>query len=771
MHQGNIGQLLGELHQDLISAFQRALDLFARAEGAVGVTTGEKDELKRHLSAVRNLELLMPIIAPMKAGKSTLINAIVGYQLLPARANPMTTLPVKIILVEGLNLDQPELTIPASTRRLYSAMEDSVRSAMQRGWTVPRKHSYLSQLAQDLKCGTLRDLEPSYTGTANVHRILARLNDEMRLATLAVESDFLGGVSELPELRAGHLHSFATGEIKGGQLVIIDTPGPNEHALSARLGPALERQLREAHVLLVVLDYTQMGGDAAADIERRLARHIEIIGKDRLYAVVNKVDARKSVDDLNAADTREIVRHGLGIAGKQIFEVVANWGLLGSRVLTEQRLQDCDFKMVGSPAAIAVLRELYPLDDETELNERLADMESEHLIGDAYRFLRKSKILPLIETVINRLRSDAAPQVMGAGLRRYEAAMAELAGVIALKCSADERDAEEIKEQLVTLGNEMKELQGHKEQLPSVRELQKRFHLQIDTFATDLGCQGHQIIQMLQVEPSKVPRPKGWKAAAPLVYDMKTRIDNIFSDKPARDDYEYATLEEANQLKNVLAGAVSEQLRELLDVGRRELDTQVQEISAAIVDEQERKVRGLIERAAQTLSAGFDVNIKPPPPGITGHIKTDLGDPVARMVESEERYEALEERRIWWTLWLAKQEVKVIRTRKVEVPMYVVSRASVMTQLQAAFDAQIAEVRKMLQVYVAEQLTAELTAYYDGLRDYLQLYHDTLTRSLDVKRQDNQRRREHGKALREIGQELTAELEAFRDYRLRLSSA
>ncbi|MFF1746000.1 dynamin family protein [Streptomyces mirabilis] len=708
----------------------------------------------------------------MKAGKSTLINAIVGYQLLPARANPMTTLPTKIILVEGLSLDQPELTIPASTRSLYSTMEDSVRSAMRRGWTVPPKHGYLNGLAQDLECGTLRDLEPRYTGTTNVHRILARLNDEMRLATLAVESDFLGRVTELPELRAGHLHSFATGEIKGGQLVIIDTPGPNEHAIAARLGPALERQLANAHVLLAVLDYTQMGGDAAADIESRLARHVEIIGKERLYAVVNKVDARKSVDDLSAADTREIVRHGLGIEEKQIFEVAANWGLLGSRVLTEQCLQDREFQVARSPAAIAVLRELYPLDDETELNERLAGMEPEHLVGDASRFLKKSKILPLVETVINRLRNDAAPQVMGAGLQRYEAAMTELAGVIALKRSADERDAEEIEVQLATLGAEMEELQSHKERLPSVRALQERFHSKIDMFATELGSQGHQIIQMLQVEPPKTPKKqKGRIWALPLVHNMKTFIDNVFSDKPARDEYEFATLEEANQLKNVLAGAVSEQLRELLDLGRSELDAQVREISAAIVEEQERKVRGLIERAARTLSTAFDVDIKPPPPGITGHIKTDLGDPVTRMVENEEKYEVIEEQRIWWTLWLFTREVSVTRTRKVEVPMYVVSRESVMTQLQAAFDAQIAEVREVLQVYVAKQLTAELTAYYDGLQDYLQLYHDTLTRSLEGQRQDKERRREHGKALREIEQELTAELEAFRDYRLRLSPA
>ena len=69
----------------------------------------------------------MPIVAPMKAGKSTLINAIIGYPLLPARANPMTTLPTKIKLVDGLDVDQPELALADSTIALFNHVGDEVR--------------------------------------------------------------------------------------------------------------------------------------------------------------------------------------------------------------------------------------------------------------------------------------------------------------------------------------------------------------------------------------------------------------------------------------------------------------------------------------------------------------------------------------------------------------------------------------------------------------------------------------------------------------------
>ena len=39
----------------------------------------------------------MAIVAPMKAGKSTIINAIIGQEILPSRNSAMTTLPTEII--------------------------------------------------------------------------------------------------------------------------------------------------------------------------------------------------------------------------------------------------------------------------------------------------------------------------------------------------------------------------------------------------------------------------------------------------------------------------------------------------------------------------------------------------------------------------------------------------------------------------------------------------------------------------------------------------
>ncbi|MDT0483030.1 dynamin family protein [Streptomyces doebereineriae] len=780
MDHSERGGRLADLHQDLIRGFERVVALFERSarlernnnhEGAALKSKVERKaaELNRHLESVRELQLVMPIVAPMKAGKSTLINAIVGYQLLPARANPMTTVPTRIILVEGMALDRPELTIPDSLLSLYDTLERKLLGRLRSGWTVGSIHGYLTDLAERLNRTVLPRLERRYIGAADVHKALARINDEMRLASLALNDDYLSYMLDLPELRTGHLHPFTAGGVRGGQLVIIDTPGPNEHAIAARLGPALERQLHDAHALLVVLDYTQMGSEAAVDIENRLGRHVEVIGKERLYAVVNKVDARKTEDDLSADETRQLVRNTLAISAGQVHEVVANWGLLGSRVLTEQRLLGDRFRHADSEAAIAVLRELNPLEDASELEALLGDTPPVALTRTAERLLVKSQVVPLIEKVIDQLRGDAAPAVMKSALHRYQAAVEELRTSLALERSAAEHDAKEIELQLAKLKSEMEELADHRERLPTVVQLQERFRREIEGFASELEANGHQIIQTVGMESARTE-----KSNIPLVDQTKSIVRKLFdavsSNRSVSDEIEFPTLEEATRLKDEIAGAVTAQLRELLDQGRVDLDKLVRRTSVDIVNEQESKVRGLIERAARTLSNAFDVDVKPPPPGIHEQFRVELEDPAERMRVSEEEYEETRTRRIWWTLWIATEEVTVTATRPVKVSVYVVSCTSIERQLRELFDAQIDDMRDSLRAYVGSELTGELTAYYDGLGDYLKGYHDVLTSSLGVHQKSEEQRIDHGKTIRALEAELVTEAETLDDYLCRLTA-
>ena len=50
---------------------------------------------------VQKAQLVMAIVAPLKAGKTTIINTIIGQELLPTRDTAMTALPTKIIFTDG----------------------------------------------------------------------------------------------------------------------------------------------------------------------------------------------------------------------------------------------------------------------------------------------------------------------------------------------------------------------------------------------------------------------------------------------------------------------------------------------------------------------------------------------------------------------------------------------------------------------------------------------------------------------------------------------
>src|SRR6476469_6604366 len=102
MSSGTLKPNVQVLQQDVIELLEQVSSLMSRASTALGSDNAGKryTEFSRQVNnearKVENLELVMAIVAPMKAGKSTIINAIAGQELLPSRNAAMTTLPTEI---------------------------------------------------------------------------------------------------------------------------------------------------------------------------------------------------------------------------------------------------------------------------------------------------------------------------------------------------------------------------------------------------------------------------------------------------------------------------------------------------------------------------------------------------------------------------------------------------------------------------------------------------------------------------------------------------
>jgi predicted GTPase len=70
------------------------------------------------LERVKRKELTMTIVAPTSAGKSTIINAIAGQDLLPSRNDAMTILPTEIVFSHQVT--RPNLIVDKALMTLLS---------------------------------------------------------------------------------------------------------------------------------------------------------------------------------------------------------------------------------------------------------------------------------------------------------------------------------------------------------------------------------------------------------------------------------------------------------------------------------------------------------------------------------------------------------------------------------------------------------------------------------------------------------------------------
>ncbi len=92
-----------DLQTDVVDLMRQISSLMHRASTALNSDSASQkywefqQEVVEAARNVEKLELMMAIVAPMKAGKSTIINAIVGQEILPSRNAAMTILPTEII--------------------------------------------------------------------------------------------------------------------------------------------------------------------------------------------------------------------------------------------------------------------------------------------------------------------------------------------------------------------------------------------------------------------------------------------------------------------------------------------------------------------------------------------------------------------------------------------------------------------------------------------------------------------------------------------------
>ena len=199
------------LQQDVIDLLEQISTLMARASTELGSDgTSEKyvgfqQEVTKAARNVEDLELRMAIVAPMKAGKSTIINAIVGQEILPNRNAAMTTLPTEIIF--DAKLTEPLLSFSPEIQHVFQntffRLQQKIREfGNERVQEKIAQYPHLANLASGIQSKAGGSIPEMVSGRQRIINNLGALNDIVRLCSLLEPlADPLQSLTEVPRIR------------------------------------------------------------------------------------------------------------------------------------------------------------------------------------------------------------------------------------------------------------------------------------------------------------------------------------------------------------------------------------------------------------------------------------------------------------------------------------------------------------------------------------------------------------------------------------------
>ncbi|WUH98456.1 dynamin family protein [Spirillospora sp. NBC_00431] len=736
---------------------------------------GELARLRAQHRSVTDLELRMPIVAPMKAGKSTIINAIVGYDLLPARNEAMTTIPTRIELAD--DLDEPMLELTEADADMFTRLiAELAEDVTQNFQAAVDEFAHLKPLLIALRDRILTQIPEQAKGRARVLDVLTQINDLARLASFFThERDVVGRLSDAPTLRTPYWHwpELAMGAGRG-RLSIVDTPGPDESGFAARLTGAVRDQLEKSHVVLVVLDYTAMGREADEKIKALTDPIVRQLGRSKLYAVVNKVDQRRP-GSRDADGVRRFVAVDLGLTaggpGERVFETKGRLGLVAARTLAALEREGEGLVIAESPAVHDLVWEQF--EDPEDREEALATWTHDRLRRRADKKWKESGIPDVLGHVIGRLREKAVPILLESALDLLWAQLTSLNETVELRVRAAAADASLVKRQLKELEGELRQLRDLRNGMPDVESLSRRIQTQLDTHLRLLRTSGAEVLAAL----SDLPEEGGQHALRKVfdwsvqqAKDLKSKLPAGGKDK-GNQVMVFADRDEAVRHLNKITNTLSGPLQTALEYGRDSLAEAATRIADDEIERQDSWARPIIERASRRLAAEFDVELSVPDLRISvGEVEvSSIG--LQETTSDTKKTRTVEKKTREWKYWLkiVPRKTTVEEEYIEKVKRYRVDEAVVREKLRAAFNERVDEITREIGGYVADELSAQLKEYYDGLDAFLLRYHGNLEQALEDAGQSRSRQAEITRRLDSIGRRAKEHLTAVEGFKRQLA--
>jgi GTPase Era involved in 16S rRNA processing len=741
--QSNVVNLLGE-----ISSLMNRASTALSADSSGRKYTDFRNQVDNECRRVKNLELVMAIVAPMKAGKSTIINAIIGQNLLPSRNAAMTTLPTEIVL--SADISEPILTLSPEIIRVFQNTLTALQSQIDKNgiqWAQQKlsQHPHLMDLLENIRCSIWGFVTRAETiGREEIIKTLTGLNDVIRLCTIIDPSiDPLRALTDVPQIETPFLRSQLTTQSEQmGNLIIVDTPGPNEAGENLKLTDVVAKQLKQSSIVLIVLDFTQLKTKAAEEVKQEVQKVIKLRGKDTLYVLVNKVDQRTD-NDMTPEQVRQFVAAELGIGDSgnkdRVFEIAARWAFCATNFLLEfQQHQVDDIQQRETVQTLA--QQAFGAMWKRTLQKANVDQLHEA----AQCVWEESGFSLFLEKAINALMDSAAPRCIKSALNLSRSRLEQLRNDVKLQQGAIAANAGELEKQIQALEADLDHLEVCKSRLR-----------QVDAVKTELQRDIANLLK--QVSNSEPP------------YDVLQKFGG--ERKKTFNHYSIATLFQEESEKKII-----ERVNTLLDDARTETRRLITKSQRDLVVLLEREIEQIIQQAQKRLNQAFKINLSFQPPKISSN-EISFVKPRRGSVETKTRswteteyytdYETRYERR-FYTLWLWKHEktVSVRKSRELtkSEDYYEVSKSDVVARFKESIKANVKQVEQRIEQYIQDDFQHQIDAFFQNLDDYLGSYRDNLRQAQENQKLDGEKKHQLMKMLESLVPEADAQINKAENY-------
>lgn len=740
------------LQKDVVDLLERVSQLMGRASSQLWSKDGfeakyatYRDQIAEEARKVRNLELRMAIAAPMKAGKSTIINAIIGQELLPSRNAAMTTLPTEIVLKR--DLQEPVLELGSETI-----------STFQHAWLILNReieklgpeelhekigqYPHLLELVAEIRGSIGFPIRSKTVGCQEVNKALSELNDIIRLCSqLAPLADPLRALSHVPRIETPFWQLQVDAPVETfGNLVIVDTPGPNEAGENLRLVGVVEEQLQKSSLVLIVLDYMQLKTKAAEEVKEDVQKVIKIRGKENLYVLVNKVDQRRD-KDMTAEEVKQFVSAefdlDMFLLEERVFEISARKACAASSFKQEMEMNPGTVLHEMKTARV-LAQEIFAVDWE----EELADSDVELLVRKADRLWKTSGFSPFLNKAISKLMAEAAPRCMQVALVIAQAHLAELLDAVKLRKSAISQDAAKLKTEVMKLRKDVEALRECRARLQEkatakknklakklqliLQEMKSKSAMALEEYFLEGLSQRLNGFQKLDLEgrklftqPIKIPIISDLidfiipsSLSSLLKYQVAfAGLNSIkFNKRSEAEDFVGQVFLEAKQIIETLL------YKEFIKI-----QNAIREVQGELRYLLRKDTKPIIERARNRLNEEFDVELSLPKLLLIKDVEIGSTDLNINILKKEKDFfEAV-------VSWLQS----LFGHRAPDEEFYTVSLEDIVKQVNSAIEKKVEETEEKISEYLELDFQETTDQFFSSLDAYLQNYQDSLIQALN----------------------------------------